>query len=451
MKRIILTSLCAIVALGLFAQKALVIHKKDGTKVEIPMRAVQGFAFGGKAIVNDDDYVQLTDVQLHSGVALDMTFGINLHTDDPHLCAVENPQYGEDWGVLYATTPEVTIENGELVVLDEKQVQRPSSLGKGFIARIHFGESEVLDGLKNPNPTDLDFETTYYLRAFVRRPASDGREAAYLYSKAQRVYTDKPTMRYYGVKVAPALYAQTGYVMVSTAAWTAFMAQYPHFAGGESAMDVFSEVWSEYLTEQRIEQLKPQCTTVYECCDGTIYVLDAVGEDFAQHLLTYCDQPIIMSGYVDEEHYFTSNQIRVECSEELNVPNNEYWAYIIRTPTGNPTVKFELDRPLLAGYKYKLEITFAPDTTVTDPLPNKYNVTLVSKSSEGQDKKYSVAKNQQTKVLECTTVTFTDIPSEGFGNASLELAGKVGAREKGFDRILRIAQVKVTPLSPGEE
>ena len=141
MKRIILTSLCAIFTLGLFAQKALIIHKTDGTKVEIPMSAVQGFAFGGKAIVNDDDYVQLTDVQLHSGVALDMTFGINLHTDDPHLCAVENPQYGEDWGVLYATTPEVTIENGELVVLDEKQVQRPSSLGKGFIARIHFGES----------------------------------------------------------------------------------------------------------------------------------------------------------------------------------------------------------------------------------------------------------------------------------------------------------------------
>lgn len=451
MKRIILTSLCAIFTLGLFAQKALIIHKTDGTKVEIPMETLQGFDFSGKGLVKDDDYVQLTNLQLHSGTVLDITLSISFHTDDPYLSTLTNLQYGQDWGILYATTPDVSIENGELVVLDDKQIARVTSLKKALLENIPFGESKTLDGLKNPSPIDLEFESTYYFRAFVRRPASDGSEETYFYSKEQSLYTDKPTMLYYGVEVNPALYAESGYVMVSAEAWTAFMAQYPHFAGGEPATDIFAELWNEYLTKQRIEQLKPQCTTVYECSDGTIYVLDAVGEDFANYLLALCNQPIIMSGYVDEEHYSTSIQTHVECGEEWNIPNNEYWAYAPATSTGNPKVEFELSKPLLAGYKYKVEITFAPDIAGADKLPNKYNLTLTSMSSEGKKKTYKIVTNQVTEVLECTTVTFEDIPSEGFGNATFELAGKVGARDKAYSRILRIAQIKMTPVALIEE
>lgn len=455
MKRIILTSLCAIFTLGLFAQKALIIHKTDGTKVEIPMSAVQGFAFGGKAIVNDDDYVQLTDLQLHSGTVLDITLGVSFHTDDPYLSAIESPLYGEDWGVLYATTPDVSMENGELLPLADDKISVLRNLTYGSLEGILFGESKTLNGLKNPSPTELEFETTYYFRAFVRRPASDGSEETYFYSKEQSLYTDKPTMLYYGVEVNPALYAESGYVMVSAEAWTAFMAQHPHFAGGEPAMDIFSEVWSEYLTKQRVEQLKTQCTTVYECCDGTIYVLDAVGEDFAQYLLVYCNQPIIMSGYADKEHYENAIQTHVKCSEALNVPNNEYWEYKSSLPNNNPRIKFDLGKPLMANYRYKLEITFAADTIQDKEaiLPIKFKSSLQHVNSTGAKKTFSLGTNSHV-IQECTTVAVEKMESTilvGFGNAILTIEGAVGAREKNYDRTLRIAQVKVTPLGPSEE
>lgn len=454
MKRIILTSLCAIFTLGLFAQKALIIHKTDGTKVEVPMEALQGFGFSGKAIVNDDDYVQLTNLQLHSGTALNITLGVSFHTDDPYLSAIESPLYGEDWGVLYATTPDVSMENGELLPLADDKISVLRNLTNGSLEGILFGESKILNGVKNPSPIDLEFETTYYFRAFVRRPASDGSEETYFYSKEQLVYTDKPTMRYYGVDVDPALY-KTGYVMVSAEAWTAFMAQYPHFAGGEPAMDIFSEVWSEYLTKQRIELLKTQCTTVYECCDGTIYVLDAVGEDFAEYLLAYCNQPIILSGYADKEHYENAIQTHVKCSEALNVPNNEYWEYKSSLVINNPKIRFDLGKPLMANYRYKLEITFATDT-LTDKdavLPIKYKASLQHVNGEGAKKTYSLGTSSHT-IQECTTVAVEKLESTdivGFGNAILTIEGGVGPREKGYDRTLRIAQVKVTPLGKIED
>ena len=40
---------------------------------------------------------------------------------------------------------------------------------------------------------------------------------------------------------------------------------------------------------------------------------------------------------------------------------------------------------------------------------------------------------------------------EGFGEAYIEIIGKVGSREKDYSRILRIAQVKVTYLPTEEE
>ena len=458
MKRIILTSLCAIFTLGLFAQKALIIHKTDGTKVEVPMEALQGFGFRGKAIVNDDDYVQLTDLQLHSGTVLDITLGVSFHTDDPYLSAIESPLYGEDWGVLYATTPDVSMENGELLPLADDKISVLRNLTNGSLEGILFGESKILNGVKNPSPTDLAFETTYYFRAFVRRPASDGSEETYFYSKEQSLYTDKPTMLYYGVEVNPALYAESGYVMVSAEAWTAFMAQHPHFAGGEPAMDIFSEVWSKYLTKQRIELLKTQCTTVYECCDGIIYVLDAVDEGFANYLLALCNQPIIMSGYLDEEHYENSIRSHVECGEEWNIPNNEYWEYHPSLANNNPRLKFEFTKPLLAGYKYKLEITFAPYIASieagVEPYPIKFKGSLRYVDSEGKSKTYSLGNSGSLSIQECTTVTidkFEEIDVVGFGNALLTIEGAVGPREKNFDRTLRIAQVKVTLLGKIED
>ena len=117
MKRVFLTIFCAIFALGLFAQKVMIIHKTDGTKIEMPIESVKGFDFLGKAQVNDGDYTQISNIRLHSGVNLDIVFDVDFHAEDPYISAVKVPVYGEDWGILYSTSPNVTVENATLMRL----------------------------------------------------------------------------------------------------------------------------------------------------------------------------------------------------------------------------------------------------------------------------------------------------------------------------------------------
>lgn len=448
MKRIILAGLSMIFSIGLFAQKALIIHKTDGTKLEIPMQAINGFWFNGKAIVNDDDYTKITNVVLHSGKQLDITFTAEFHTDDPFI-SKEKPYYGENWGILYATTPNVTIETGELLQPIKGQSLTIENFERGTID-VQFGEfNSSLDNLFFS--VDLEFETTYYFRTFVRRPSnSDIYEEEYFYSKEQSVYTDKPTMLYYGATIDPAPYAQTGYVMPSDSAWISLAERYPYIAVRGTCADLIKEHWNEYLTPERIAALKPQCATTYECSDGRLYILNSIGDDFAQYAINLYDDEFTTSGYTEDYSQITTDTL-IECEASWNVPNNRYWEYKSIRVTGNPDPTIKLSKPLMANYNYTIEIMFAPDITQTDTLPSKFNLTFEYTSENGKLKRMILGKDLQTNDQLGTVFTFDSLSVGGFGEASLAIKGHVTSRETQYSRILRIAQIKVTPLGIKEE
>ena len=97
-------------------------------------------------------------------------------------------------------------------------------------------------------------------------------------------------------------------------------------------------------------------------------------------------------------------------------------------------------------------MTFAPDAEKLDTLPSKCDMKLSYTGPTGNAKATTLVKGLVTnKASEATVVSFV-IPSiEGFGEAYLELSGKVKSKEKDYSRILRIAQVKVTYLPVEEE
>lgn len=447
MKRIILAGLCALFSVGLFAQKALIIHKTDGTKLEIPMESISGFGFSGKSVVNDDDYTKIAGLALHSGTELNITFSVLFNTDDPYLTMSE-PVYGEDWGILYATSPDVTVENGALLQLTADQQLAVRNLSNATV-EVLLGESKTFDNIASLETVDLDFETTYYVRSFVRRPANSGiYEETYFYSKEQSIYTDKPTMLYYGAHVNPALYAQ-GYVMPSDGAWVSLAERYPHLAVGGTCAEIFIEHWNEYLTSERIASLKPLCTTTYECCDGMLYLLDSISDDFARYAIDLYDDEFTTAGY--SEDCKNTFDTLIECDASWNVSNNRYWEYKPSTPTARPNVIVKLSKPLLADYNYTIEVELAPDVTQTDTLPSKFRVRLEYTDEEGKIRTQTLGNNLLTNDQLGTIVTFDSLSVGGFGEASLEFSVIVTSREKEYSRSLRIAQIKAIPLGPKEE
>lgn len=453
MKRIILTSLCAVFALGLYAQKekAVFVHKTDGTTVEYIVGGIRNFSFRGKAVVNDDDYTQITDLALtleDTEINIDIAAAFN--ADDPYIAG---GRYGTDWGILYSTSPGVTVENGTLVEGDGIFYESPrinSEYSDGYISNYRIGESVTISEGENGagRYVDLEYNTTYYFRTFVYRPENSGVcDEAYFYSKEKSVSVGKPSMAYYGVENIPANLSKSGYVMPTEEAWAAFDEQYPYFAlSSRKSKEVILNHWNEYLTSERVNILKTQCNTVYDCAEGKLYVAEQVNEDFLHYVLSHYEGVSVLSGY-SEILNESSNTIGtyIECDAEWNVPGNGYWKYTADTRK-NPWVEIPLTKWMLANYLYKIEITLAPNTVPEETLPSKVSVDIYYKAGGGDD----LATKYETNVNECSVITADSVAVNAFTEATIRIASVMDTSLRGQDKnkflpILRVAQIKVTP------
>ena len=447
MKRTILTSLCALFALGLFAQveKTLIIHKTDGTKVEYFVEGISYFSFRGKAIVNDDDYTQIADLALAlEGTKINIDITAAFTADDPY--ATDN-RYGTGWGILYSTSPDVTIENGTLVELNMEVIKPfPGIYLPSDTLRVRLGESvlQTNEGCK----ADLEYNTTYYFRSFVRREANnDIYEEEYFYSKEKSVSVGKPSMNLYNVSIIPAYAAESGYIFPTEEAWAAFDEQYPYFtlSRGNNKELVLNH-WNEYLTPERINTLKAQCSVVYDCAEGMLYLLDNIGEDFCNYVLSFYEGEQVLAGYSEQldENAGTVGAY-VECDASWNVPDNSYWKYTADTRK-NPSIEIPLTKWMLANYLYNVEITLAPNTQAEETLPSKVKAVL----SYGAGGAEILATEFETSVSECSVITVDSVDVTAFTDATLSIASVMNTSNRSPDKnkflpILRVAQIKITP------
>ena len=444
MKRIILATLCVIFSVGLFAQKALIIHKKDGTILEVPFKAISSFGFKGKAVVNDNDYTSISNFRLYSGVNIDMTFTVNNHFDDPYITT--DSGYGEIWGVVYSTTPNVTVETGTIL---EQNIQRKGSEDRPSWD-ILFGESQTFAGVRNQYRVDLEYETTYHIRSFVY----NSKYNKYFYSKELSVNTGKPSMAYYGVTADPAQFAETGYVMPTDSAWASFAERFPYFKFKNTVSDSIYNAWNNYLTPERIASLKSQCNTVYECCEGMLYMLDNIDDEFGNYALDFYDDEITLAGYTENTSLANcdaTSPTHVTCDATWNIPNNEYWEYRGYSLSSKQAVEIPFSKPLMANYYYKVEVTFAPDVTQADTLPTKSNISFYGLNESGRNARLMVNRNYLTNPYSATVATMDSVVAGGFGEGYVEIQQGALIRETQYSRVLRISQIKVIPIGPAKK
>ncbi|MBR5846687.1 MAG: hypothetical protein IKY72_02675 [Bacteroidaceae bacterium] len=447
MKRTIFTALCALMTLGASAQteKVMRVHMTDGTVKEYHVGALRDFSFTGLAVVSDDDYTQISQLDLvMEGYEINFDITANFGFDDPYITG---SRYGQDWGILYSTSPDVTVENGTLVELewpltnvDELSSHRVSfRLGESVRDRDNYYNDEgVL--------ADLEYATTYYFRSFVYRPAiGDLYEEQYFYSAVKSVALGYPPMRIYGASILPDYVAEKGYVFPSSSAWREFDEQYPYFEYH------FDDHWNDYLTPERHEALKAQCTTVYECAEGKLYLLDVVGEEFLQYLLDiYATEFVadLQTAVLDEAS--STEATYVECDASWGVPGNGYWKYTAAAKK-NPFIELTLPKRMMRNYNYKIEITLAPNTEAEETLPSKVSARLCPMWGGTVD----LASKFETSVSECSVITLEGVKVNNFIEAGVEIESVMNHSNRGgevgkFLPILRVAQVKVIPMGPVE-
>ena len=452
MKRIFYTALCALMTLGASAQteKVMRVHMTDGTVKEYHVGALRDFSFTGLAVVSDDDYTQISQLDLvmeGDGINFDIT--ANFGFDDPYIIG---SRYGQDWGILYSTSPDVTVENGTLVEL-KSPLTKVDNLSSHSVS-FRFGES-VRDWDDRYNEegvyADLEYATTYYFRSFVYRPAiGDLYEEQYFYSAVKSVAVGYPSMRIYGASILPDYVAEKGYVYPSFNAWSEFDEQYPYFECYRND-DIFAAHWNDYLTPERHEALKAQCTTVHECAEGKLYLLDTVGEEFLQYLLDiYATEFVadLQTAVLDEAS--STEATYVECDASWGVPGNGYWKYIAAAKK-NPFIELTLPKRMMRNYNYKIEITLAPNTEAEETLPSKVSARLCPISGGTVD----LASKFETSVSECSVITLEGVKVNSFTEVGVEIESVMNHSNRGGDvgkflPILRVAQVKVIPMGPVE-
>lgn len=450
MKRTIFISLCLLFSLCSFAQKEKMvrIHKTDGTVIEYPVYSISHFDFEGKAVVNDDDYTQIKNLSL---ILEDTLININISAAFNGGPYASPSTYRKDWGILYSTSPNITIKNGTLIDLSKYQDIDSVKYGRTFI----FGENVPFVGQNERqnvgSHSELDYNTTYYFRSYVRREANNGiYEEEYFYSKEKSTHTGNPPMKYYGVNATlPENVSKTGYIHPTEEAWAAFDKQHPYFSLSEwQGKEAIIKNWNEYLTPQRINALKSQCNVKHECIEGPLYIADNIGEDFCNYLLNSYGKEYTQSGYsekLDESTNTTGTY--VECDASWNVPGNGYWKYIAEDKK-NPSIEIPLNKHMLANHYYKIEITLAPSTEPEETLPAKVTSRIQYKAGGGK----GIVSKFETNANECSVITIDQLEAPTFTEASIHISSDMNTstssrnpdRNK-FLPILRIAQIKITP------
>ncbi|MBQ2434563.1 MAG: hypothetical protein II269_00335 [Bacteroidaceae bacterium] len=415
MKRTIIVAWCILFSLGMYAQKALIIHKKDGTKIEFPVKAISDLRFTDKAIIEDNDYTRIAHHIVYTPATPNKTIDVAFYI----LC-----QSGvEFWdaGICYSTTSGDISNRIPYKGMYIKHNGNITSEGKIYgTDTLFYGEI-----------TELEFETTYYCHSYVNY------QGTYYYSEEYSINTGKPRMSWYGATVDPELYAETGFVMPSEEAWNALISTSPHINHRPAFL---LDEWNRYATPERVRELKSQCDTTIECSDGTLYLLDAVEEGFVTHVMELCGKGITILG-CESESSNSNTPDTIMCDASWGVPDNKYWEYKATSIPENTSLTYTTSVPLLANYKYKIEVIMAPETVDEEKLPNKYRLQFKNKEN------FTLGNDLAENATECAVHTY-EVTTAKFVESSVLIKGRVGSRETGFDRNIRVAQIRITPIEP---
>ena len=232
----------------------------------------------------------------------------------------------------------------------------------------------------------------------------------------------------------------------------------------------------EVFKGEDLEKLYANLVETKELSNGTLNIVDSYNYRTFWHdtLRTQGESLLGEAEGAENVEYKTANKTYASISKDsidkyYQTSNGSIGIYSPSSPTGNPDLYFTIKNTLSAKYRIKLVLAPADFVNWRDTvlLPNKFNATLSYKDLAGKKKSVDLGKNIITAPTRAKLDTITLIPAsaaEGedyftfpaneFNLTSqettitqLQIQGKVSARESGYDRVLRVEQVFLEPVT----
>lgn len=423
MKKYILMVLCMACTTNIMAQKDLVIHKKDGTILRIPMDMNPALDFWGKTQTKDNDYVTVSEIRGRKD------------SNEITVSTPEGSNYAlwtyDECGVVVSATPGVTIENGlKASLIDNENYER------------HY----QIEG------DSLDYDTEYFYRAYVCKYGL----TYYSEEKSHIFYQDISSFIGYTPEWD---FEQSAYVMPTD---TAFKIGFKEFTGiecSDTSLAVLKDEWPAYLTQDIAKELIAKGGELKKCHEGDLLYINEVGSDFFEALFTEGVFNIDIPNSINYENNYTkmceTPLPKVDCDESWGIEGNAYWITRPTTSTVNPQIAVNLPYAL-PGYSYKISVIFAPDTRAeADTLATRNKVRFIFFGSDEYGLFPSRGVNiyipgtktrdfEPENALKCDTIDI-NIEAESMKYSMLQIVSNVSSSllKKGYSRENRIAGIIV--------
>lgn len=231
----------------------------------------------------------------------------------------------------------------------------------------------------------------------------------------------------------------------------------------------------ETFKDEELDRLDDNLVKSYELSNGTLHIVDSYNYRTFWHDTLRLEGEFLYG--VDDGLQSSDAEYTQSNKEMVSIPrdsakykethNGIIGVYSPSTPTGNPTLTYTFNNVLSAKYRVKIVMMPANFINYRDTvlLPNKFNATLKYRDVTGKSKSIVMGKDILSNPYKVDTITlipnkaeegvdYFEFPVNEFNLGTsesamteLEIKGRVGSRETEFDRVLRIDQVYLEPVT----
>ena len=319
--------------------------------------------------------------------------------------------------------------------------------GKAFLLDFFYGESNRVDATLQPG-------NTYYYRTFAEVQVEEGGQ-----TKTTYFYGPEKSFRVPRVMSDAAYFP---YPQGTDAAVAAFAAHFPDSVTAPTwkEMEMLWDKWRATPEGAEID-LTPYITSeTFE--DGTGYRLNYIPDEFydwmtkREVVIDAFDGLAETSQMVDNTTREHVPDVQIDSVANVdaswNVAGGKYIRFTPKKITVNVSVTYR-SYEVVPGLRYRLQLNFAPETVVTEKtdstgyvlLPAKVNITDVKAQN-------IIATKHEIPVAEASTLVIDDFNTTAPGlDLKFETATtNLETRRKLFNRIMRIAEIRLIPIRGDE-
>ena len=466
---------------GAVAQDVTILHMKDGTTKRYTngvkgATSIQFFDYApAKTYAPDytskheNDYVAEWNVNQVCQIDGEYVVGLFWEDNVPS-------NFKANHGVLFGTTPGLTLDNcQEKQYAESKYVRFKNSSGSLFIvANEHTHYMWIGNKIKSPMLMSIDeqrFESYDTIANFIRTPLEIDHTYYYrTFSEGKAlVGGEEQTVVFYGeersfrVPRIMADYVYYPYLRATDKALATFAAAHLPDSIAVPTWKQWEPLWNLWRAtdEGKNYDLSADITTE-EFDDGTGYRLNRIPDEFYTWIanreividpFNVLEIPRVYDSTVKDSVYTMTLSYIENVDEKWGIPGGKYIRFEPLITTMNQSITYR-SKEVVPGVRYKLQMNLAPETGEESEvymLPTKLRVYSIS--GDKSDEIDLPGKEAKGGVTIPTTET-TTIEMDNFSTTAVGLdlryqtaVSNAEIRRGQFNRILRIAEMRLTPVT----